>query len=309
MPELIVERYLNTVLRGQLKQYHLSNNSIKEISSNIRIQMISLLAHWDDEQFKNGVLVTGMEEGTFYEPLTEVNPFVVATIRNSLLETYHCRNSLDLAVPNGLPDHSIQNITRKAIEFFAEYDLSKVANETRGDEYKDVYGEAAEMYPIAWTAMRHLGSCTGTMTEYPSTALSVQEASNKSGLLGITNAEPKEDIVVLDGYSDIIDPALQDNLDLLKVGRLDAFFAENFKMVSRNFGKLLRVIDAVLVADRPFVTFNYYISNGYVEKRAHLLRATHGIKGRRDRNEIIAGSRGKLREALKYILHSYDRYQ
>jgi hypothetical protein len=56
---------------------------------------------------------------------------------------------------------------------------------------------------------------------------------------------------------------------------MDYPFAESFKAITRSFEKLLHIMEYVLVNDGPFVTCNYYITNGYTTKRSSLLRAAH----------------------------------
>lgn len=46
-------------------------------------------------------------------------------------------------------------------------------------------------------------------------------------------------------------------------------------MLSRNFEKVLHILQIILENDRAFVTCNYYMRNGVIEKRKKLLRAAH----------------------------------
>jgi len=48
---------------------------------------------------------------------------------------------------------------------------------------------------------------------------------------------------------------------------------DSFKALTRNIEKLLLVMEYLLQHDVPFVTSNYFITNGYIERRAKLLKA------------------------------------
>lgn len=64
-------------------------------------------------------------------------------------------------------------------------------------------------------------------------------------------------------------------LNAIEKEELDLFFTDSFKLVTRNFEKLLKTMEFVLQRNKIFITCNYMISNGYVAKRLGLLRATH----------------------------------
>ena len=46
-------------------------------------------------------------------------------------------------------------------------------------------------------------------------------------------------------------------------------------MCTRNFEKLLKVLEFVLTHDAFFLTNNYFLSNTYVSRRKNLLKASH----------------------------------
>jgi len=56
------------------------------------------------------------------------------------------------------------------------------------------------------------------------------------------------------------------------------FFVDCFKYLTRNYEKLLNVIQYLIENKSSFCTFNYYISNGYITKRNNMLRASHHPK-------------------------------
>jgi len=56
------------------------------------------------------------------------------------------------------------------------------------------------------------------------------------------------------------------------------FICDSFKSVSRNIEKLLTVMEYVLGNDHAFITSNYLISNGHIERRPKLLKPGHDIE-------------------------------
>lgn len=52
---------------------------------------------------------------------------------------------------------------------------------------------------------------------------------------------------------------------------------DSFKFLSRNFEKVLKTIQYLLERNSAFITFNYYLSNGYISTRKKLLKLAHGI--------------------------------
>ena len=78
--------------------------------------------------------------------------------------------------------------------------------------------------------------------------------------------EPKIQKVICDGFTLEFDEYLEETIREVVGGKQDAFYVDSFKALSRNFEKVLHVIQILLESDRAFVTCNYYISNGYLEK-------------------------------------------
>jgi hypothetical protein len=51
------------------------------------------------------------------------------------------------------------------------------------------------------------------------------------------------------------------------------FLIDSFKSLTRNIEKLLIIMEYLLQNDAEFVTSNYMIANGHIERRAKLLKA------------------------------------
>lgn len=113
--------------------------------------------------------------------------------------------------------------------------------------------------------------------------------------------------IVSDGYSAEIDEGLKVAIRYA-VSEGTILFADSFKSVTRNFEKLLCVIEYVLYNRRSFVMCNCYIANGYIAKRSPLLRASHNIDEKRRNLENLSGLRKTHREAIQCALME-SKYQ
>ena len=301
----MVDQYLNQVLRKQLKGYYVPSPVINSICQDIALKMNSLLAYREDVISWKGVLLAGQEEGQFYRPSSDASPFIVTTIRNSLIETYHA------AIPSKtnrpyLLDDAIRSITESAISFWDGRDLTSIISSTGKPDY---YQEQNTRYPAAWRAMQALGSLDESTDQYSKITTSPNE-----DILAILEQNSVErvksgsvQIETQDGNSTNMNPALTSMLNAIHHGELDMFYSNCFKMVSRNYGKLLSVIEYVLHFDKAFITANYYITNGYVEKRTKLLPPAHNPTAVREMSNLVAGSRGEHRKALQNVIKSISQ--
>ena len=111
--------------------YDLSNNQLREIKyryrekiiEDIKNRMCSLLSGWEQEDFRKTVLFVTDEEALFYEPEApdDVRRFVVATIRNSMLEVAASVNCNQFRMQEPLSDEKIKSITSGAISYFTQF--------------------------------------------------------------------------------------------------------------------------------------------------------------------------------------------
>ena len=91
---------------------------------------------------------------------------------------------------------------------------------------------------------------------------------------GIT--EPGKLVVcVYDGYSPEIEPPLVEYLKALSADSIGVLIVDSFKSVTRNVTKLMGILEFLLTRNLPFVSTNYYLENGHVERWMKLLRAGH----------------------------------
>lgn len=79
-------------------------------------------------------------------------------------------------------------------------------------------------------------------------------------------------------YSTMWDPQLLGVLRSLSPSSRSVFAVESLKSATRNFEKLLDILEFLLTHDLKFASTNFYIENGHVERRIKPLRAGHTSK-------------------------------
>ncbi len=111
--------------------------------------------------------------------------------------------------------------------------------------------------------------------------------------------------VICDGYSLEFDDYLKEELGNVMSGRLDIFYVDCFKGLSRNFEKVLHVLQIILQSGKAFVTCNYYISNGRIEKRRKILRAFHCQKDMFDNVRNLNGLPAFFKSVLREMVEGF----
>ncbi len=283
--------------------YDLSNNQLKEIKYRYRIQIVddiknrmcSLLSRWQQEDFRKTVLFVTDEEALFYEPIAsdDVRRFVVATIRNSMLEVAASVNCNQFKMQEPLSDEKIKGITSNAIRYFKQCKFETLQIEAKTLEYVDVYERAIQKYPLAWTVLKRATETNNMENLFEK----VKEVD--LGVVEEIFIENEYKKVVCDGYSLEFDDYLKEKLENVIAGRIDIFYVDCFKGLSRNFEKILHVLQIILQRGKAFVTCNYYISNGRIEKRRKILRAFHCEKDMFDNVRNLKGLPTFFRNVLK----------
>ena len=274
--------------------YDLSNNQLREIKyryrekiiEDIKNRMCSLLSGWEQEDFRKTVLFVTDEEALFYEPEApdDVRRFVVATIRNSMLEVAASVNCNQFRMQEPLSDEKIKSITSGAISYFTQCKFETLQKEAENLKYVDVYGEAIQKYPLAWTVLKRAATTNGEEDVFEKVPETAPEDVRR-----ILFAEEAFKKVIFDGYSLEFDDYLKEELGKLISGKVDLFYVDCFKGLTRNFEKILHVLQIILQSGKAFVTCNYYISNGRIEKRRKILRAFHSEKGMLDNMRNLKG--------------------
>jgi len=278
-----IQEYLYDLLNNQLKE--IKYRYREHIVNDIKNRMCSLLSRWQQEDFRKTVLFVTDEEALFYEPIVsdDVRRFVVATIRNSMLEVAASVNYNQFKMREPLSDEKIKSITSTAIRYFKQCKFEILQNEAKSLEYVDVYGEAIQKYPLAWTVLKK-AALANDMVE-------VFEKLHEVNFEDVVKvfSENKCKTVVCDGYCLEFDDYLKEEIGNVISGRVDIFYVDCFKGLSRNFEKVLHVLQIILQSGKAFVTCNYYISDGRIEKRRKILRAFHCQKDMFDNVRNLKG--------------------
>lgn len=288
-----IQEYLYDLLNNQLRD--IKYRYREQIVNDIKNRMCSLLVRWEQEDFRRTILFVTDEEALFYEPAVsdDVRRFVVATIRNSMFEVAASANCSQLRMQEPLSNEKIKSITSKAIHYFTQCKFENLQNEAKSLKYVDVYGEAIQKYPLAWTVLKKVALATDTVEVFDK--LHEENFEN----VGEMFFENKCKMVVCDGYSLEFDDYLKEELENIISGRVDFFYVDCFKGLSRNFEKVLHVLQIILQSGKAFVTCNYYISDGRIEKRRRILRAFHCQKDVSDNIRNLNGLPAFFKSVLK----------
>ena len=303
----------------KIKEYleDLLNNQLKEIKYRYRVQIVddvknrmcSLLSKWDDVEYRTTILFVTREEALFYEPdaLDEVREFVVATVRNSMLEVAASDNCNLFKMQESLSNNKIKELTSYAITYFKQCKFELLQEEVNKDmEFKNVFEEAITKYPLAWDILKKAALMEGKILEFEEIHIIDSYDEN----INLKRQVSEFKTVVCDGYSLEFDNYLKEKLEEMTSGTVDVFYVDSFKMLSRNFEKVLHVLQIVFEAGGSFVTCNYYIRDGYIEKRRRILRAAHDERDVVKKMMNVGGTTPRLRDVLKGMqLPRHDFWQ
>jgi hypothetical protein len=283
-----VSEYLNNVLSPQLTGYGVSPQFVERIFDVVETQMCSTLLHWRDVAFRKALLLIASEEGTFYEPAAkaDVKCFVVVTLRNSPFESLQSDSHEACGLAEALSDGRIKAVTSAAITYFNRLDFDALSREAQlSGGFADIYGELSKRAPVAWNALTSIAASSSKRVVFAK--LEVSEPYRLDCARQSVDESITEHKAFLDGYSSEIDPLLAQRLSAADSGRCDLYI-DCFKMLTRNVEKLLSVMEYLLTRGSAVVTINYYIENGYAERRTKIIRA--------------ASSRDNGKEADKHAL-------
>lgn len=280
-----VTQYLQDVLAPTLDHFHVPAAYARQIIDTVELQMISFLRHWDDLAFRRTLLLLGSEEGPFYEPAgkVDVKCFVVVTLRNSPIETIQSDNYASTGMQSSLSSQDVKTITSGAIRFFNPLDFSSMCLQAKKCSGCDYYQEIVERHPVAWAALRALGTTSAKIIDYPKVQYNNPfsiEACNEIQINCEDESQKKRltKETIFDGYSAMWDPQLLKLLRKLSSSSANVFVVESLKSATRNFEKLMDILEFLLTHDLKFVSTNFYIENGHVERRVKPLRAGHTSK-------------------------------
>lgn len=267
----LINFYIDNILKNQLESFGLLSCDI--ILEDVRTKMLSLLNHWKDTEFRNAVLITGFEESEFYEPNANkyLKAFIVLAIRNTTIESAGSDFYKEYKFETQLSDDQIRLITEKAIIYFKQYSLDDISSNVSCSN--DYYYSVSQKYPEAFKVMKLLSALKKKEMYFESLKI-----DKKSVLLPNPNTGMKNTYVIEDGVSLEFNDQLINTLNQAVTIKKLGMFTDCFKFLTRNYEKVLKIIQYLIENGSSFCTFNYYISNGYIAKRTKLMRASHKVK-------------------------------
>lgn len=310
----IVKNYLEKVLQNRLRLLKIKEKYIEKIKENIGKKMYSLLYHWKDIKFRKAILITGIEEGFFYEPDADIDikNFVVVTIRNSYLEDIFSVNYKSMELDKPCKEKFVKVITGEAIEYFRQINFEKLSNDINKLEIEDVYGDVVKQFPLAWEALLQLGNCTGKKVIYEEKSIKEKVMTNKLNESYKSIETSSKGTIIKSVESGISKELALDIADILRNIIKDEngiFYTDSFKMATRNFEKLLYIIEILLENRCGFLTTNFFITNSYIGKRNFLLRASHTIEEMKEKPknpDFFSGLSKTHKEFLKKYVNFVD---
>lgn len=299
----IVQKFEEEVLIDFFKSYEIPESASDVVINDIKSRLYSLLDIWENVEDRRAILTLGLEEAVHYEPLNapiEIKAFVVVGVRNSefenLVSTSQAAKKFGFN-EKPMPEKSVKELTMKAIEFFSTVDLNNQTSDFKVE--KNNYKNLLEKYPMAATALRHLGTWSNRGISYPKVEI---DEENKRELIDFSNIQqnynPKMVEVVESGMEPGFDKVLLEQLKPLVEEEQQIFYTDSFKATTRNIEKLFIILEYVLDNDGVFVTNNFLITNGYVAKRKELLKPMHT---HRDTIENLNNTNGLTKTHLKYV--------
>lgn len=275
-----VDQYLNDILAPTLRKHGASENYVIETLNVVGNQMYSLLKCWNNVSVRKALLLLGAEEGLFYDPPSkkDVRYFVVVTIRNSPLERIQSDSYLTTGAHEAISNADVKSITSAAIRYFNSLDFGALSSEAQTHPCKNVYLELLENHPATAMALQKLAAGSAKQVDYP--PVIVQKPFELPALVqteteGDKSTGVRSSLVTYDGFAADIEPELRKMLTIITDSSDRVFLTPSFKSISRNPKYLFDVIEFLLTHECIFVTPNYLIENGHLEKRVNLLRACH----------------------------------
>lgn len=273
-----IEKYIEEILANILKSFAIPNNIIQEVKDSVRENIYSVVFHWNNIEFRNAVLITGMEEAKFYEPEApiDIKCFVVVAIRNSYLEQIFSDDCAKIGMDEPVDEEKMLLVTKGAIDYFKNVDFGDLSKKIHLTEENDKYLKIAKQYPMAWNALIQLGKCSGKKLIYDKVKIEekikLEEHNPKVKIVG------KELKGTESGITKELSQELMQILKNIIKDQKGILYVDCFKMLTRNFEKLLKVIGVLLENESYFLTSNYMIGNTYIGKREKIYRAAHTTK-------------------------------
>ena len=301
----VIDHYIDRILRVQLNMFGTGSDFLERVLNTVRGQIQSCVYHWDDIGFRKALLLIGSEEGIGYMPKAndDVRNFVVVAIRNSEFESLQSKAHKQAGLKSEIGDVDVRKITSSAIEYFCDADflsLQKAMKRPSPDKYYDL----SRKYPVSWNALTYLANAKtqsvnfdGINIKAGSTIEMIPTDNDAKTVICDMTGNVSKVTLISDGISFAIDSHLRGLLADCIDYKIP-FLVPSFKFLTRNIEKLLLIIEHLISNDVPFVTANYYISNGHAARRMKLIRAGRsyddGIRAFKDTAGLTAKHRAVL---------------
>lgn len=272
-----IEKYIKDILSPYLRKCGVCESFVKYTTDTVHTQLSSIIRHWDDFNFRRTILLIGADEGFYYKPavISDIRSLVVVAIRNSPIETIQSDSCAKAGLTVPVSAGSIRNITSKAIEYFAQQNLLSICAREKESSRPDIYKDIMSEFPITKVALQRLATGSAKVVDYKKVKFNKRKLTEVLNLDLLSTHVPIYNYVVLDGFNAAIDPPLVGILKKIASHNMHALIVDSFKSLTRNPKKLFMIIEYVLSYDCAFVTSNYYLENGHVERRKNLLRPGH----------------------------------
>ncbi|KGP89665.1 hypothetical protein N780_10230 [Pontibacillus chungwhensis BH030062] len=268
----IIKEYSDCYLRSDLQEMMLDSETIDFVVNDIESRLSSILKRWEDLEFRNTLLYIGKEEGLFYKPKvdTDISSLVVVAVRNSIIEdlasTDEAAQQYGFDKPP-LSDKDIPKLTSNAIKYFSKCNLGDFDTKSINTYENDLFYDLPKKYPVAWNALSHLSRGSKEMSFEPKKEKEIRVRELKRNNKSYNLHRNSKQSLVQSGMDPTIDNQSIDYFREVKNDLDNVFFTDSFKGITRNIDKLLHIIEFFLRSNIPVVTFNCYISNGYVANR------------------------------------------
>ncbi len=275
-----ISNYINNILTPMLLKFGASHVFVTYTAQVVFTQMVSLLKHWDDRNFRSTILLLGIEEGSFYEPAAkiDVKSFVVVTLRNSPFEVLQSDDFAEAGLKEYISSKDVKSVTSAAIQYFNKQNFDELCKAAKNIDIQDLYAELTEKYPVTFTALQKVATASAKSLDYSKVKVDTPYELEELSQEKVEETKSKTNISFYDGYNKNIDKPLMELLYSIANNSKNCFITDSFKSLTRNVEKLFCVIEFLLTHNCAFVTANVYLENGHVEKRIKPLRACHSLK-------------------------------
>lgn len=226
--------YLEKELKGILLKGKVDKISADMILFDINDRIKSFSYHKNDEKFINTLFFFTREEADFYEEDDKfMNNYLLLNVKNSKLSKYVYDEKV---VKLFLDECRHYFISENILDMEFEY-----------QERFDIYGDIAKKYHEVWDIIYNLANSENNYIKFE---------YNKN----------------IQDVSDLLTDELKAQIEDSNNSNLPVF-TDSIKCITRDMEELYIMLTFILQKDCALVTSNYYIANGYAEKRKVLLKA------------------------------------